>query len=118
VLFPAGYLVGIQFGLIGVALAWAVVMPIWFCFMAATAGHHTGSSLGAILQKMASPFVAAAVMWIAVTLSGRALDGLGVSPLAAMIGLVAIGVLAYVSMIVVVDRRAVEDLKSLRQRSE
>ncbi len=117
VLFPTGYLVGIRFGVVGVALAWAVVMPIWFCIMAATAGRHTQSSLGGILRRMGSPFVAATVMWVAVTLSGRVLEGLGISVLASVLSLVVMGVLVYASVIVLVDRQVLEDLKSLRQRS-
>src|SRR3546814_452625 len=100
ILFPTAFLIGAEWGLIGIAWAWLVAAPLLFLLSARMTGPRLGISLWQVARAMLPGLAPALVMAIAVALADRWL--LGPLALAAPIRLtllVALGALLYTALL-------------------
>ena len=105
---PAAFLVGAQGGVNGLAYAWLIAIPLVFVFRLPGTMRSVGVRPGDLLTVAWSPFTAAAMMYLVVTVSRGILGGVpGVARLAI---LVAVGVCTYCVVLALIDRRALPDV--------
>jgi teichuronic acid exporter len=110
VVFPVCFVVGVQWGLTGLALAWPVAWLLNFLLGLRRLAVPIGLKLSQILLAAAGPVSAGLPMVGAIALTRWATpalsDGLRL-PL-----LIAVGALVYLALITALDRRAWTDLRS------
>lgn len=61
------FVIGCKFGLLGIALAWAVVFPLVFIFNTARTAPYLGITIGAIGGAVYKPMLASCLMYAVVT---------------------------------------------------
>lgn len=93
VLLPIAFLVGVQFGITGIAAAWIVSHPILLAIVAARALPVIGVTFRRYLRATAPPVLAAAAMALLVAAADAALPAL--APVARLGVLVLVGAVAY-----------------------
>ena len=117
-LMPVAFLVGAQWGVLGLAWAWVIAYPIYTFASAARALPVLGIRARAIADGVAPPLAAALAMAAVVLAIGRALPEL--PDLTRLAVLVAAGALSYaVALVIVARAQATEffDAVVLRRRS-
>src|SRR3546814_11341905 len=72
ILFPAGFLIGAEWGLIGIAWAWLVTAPLLLLLSARLTAPRLGLSLWQITLAMLPGLDPALVMDVAVRICGQA----------------------------------------------
>jgi hypothetical protein len=102
VLLPTGFLVGAQWGLAGLCLAWLVSVPLAYSFAVPAVLRRLGLSARDLLAECAAPAAAALVMYLAV---GALRSLVGPDPMARLVTLSAAGALVYFAVMAVVSRR-------------
>jgi len=111
VIMPLAFLVGIQFGALGLAWAWLTGYPLFALLTARIAGRVIGLELRRLLRAVAPGFIAAVVMAIIVMLA----DGM-LPPMAAGLRLVllaGIGAVSYMAVLAIVSPETVKELAAL-----
>jgi len=111
VIMPLAFLVGIQFGALGLAWAWLTGYPLFALLTARIAGRVIGLELRRLLRAVAPGFIAAVVMAIIVMLA----DGM-LPPTAAGLRLVllaGIGAVSYMAVLAIVSPETVKELAAL-----
>ncbi|WOF43868.1 lipopolysaccharide biosynthesis protein [Sphingopyxis indica] len=114
ILFPTAFLIGAEWGLIGIAWAWLVAAPLLYLLSARMTGPRLGISLWQVARAMLPGLAPALVMAIAVALADRWL--LGPLALAAPIRLtllVALGALLYTALLWLLEREAIAEVMRL-----
>lgn len=113
-LLPAAFLIGVNWGVSGLAWAWVAIWPVFLLFTAARSLPVIGLSwrdwIGAILP----PVLAAVAMALVVALVDRALPGLG--PLPHVLVLTAAGAAVYGAWLWFFGRATVEDAIAMIRR--
>lgn len=112
VAITASLLVGAQWGVIGVCVAWASATSALFLFVLARAAQVTALSAGAILAPLVRTFLAGGLMYAAVALARRFL-GAGLDPLPLTVVLVAVGAAVYTAAIWLLARDDARELLAL-----
>ena len=113
IVMPLAFAVGLQFGLVGLALTWVVVYPLVFVQNLARAGPVLGVRAREMLSAMARPAIISAAMYAAVALARTAADaGSGVM-LAVLIG---VGAATYALMSVAANRDGVREMLDFAAR--
>lgn len=108
------FLVGVQGGMIGLALAWLVAYPLYLALGSRRALPVIGARAGAVMQAIAPTAAAAVAMAGAVRLADRALPL--AAPLPRLAILVPVGALAYAAAMLLVARPLLRDLYALARR--
>jgi teichuronic acid exporter len=113
VIAPATFLIGVQWGLVGLSVAWLVWVPVVFVQSMLRSMPALGLRLGALLRAMAPAAAAGVLMYASVAAARWALaPHLGHSPL--LLGaLVAVGALGYCAASWVLNRAGVRELLGL-----
>jgi O-antigen/teichoic acid export membrane protein len=107
VLLPVAFLVGVRYGIAGIAAAWIVAHPILLAIVAARALPVLGIPAGRYLRAIAPPVLAAAAMALLVVATDAALP---VLPSAARLGtLVAVGAITYLGALMLFAPASVRD---------
>ncbi|PQM28547.1 lipopolysaccharide biosynthesis protein [Sphingopyxis lindanitolerans] len=110
ILFPTAFLIGAQWGLIGMAWAWLIAAPLLLILTARLSAPLIGVSLRDI-GRAALPGVAPAlVMAVAVGFAGEALANLGWSAPVRLALLVALGALLYGALLWFLERAALNEV--------
>jgi len=115
ILFPAGFLIGAQFGLIGLAWAWLVTMPLLLIITAKLSAPVIGVTLADIGRAMLPGLAPALVMAVAVGLIERALPAGMIAPLRLAI-LVGAGGVIYPALLWLLEKDAIAEIKRLLLR--
>ncbi len=110
---PTAFLVGVRYGITGVAAGWLAVEPILMVYMLTTVLKEIRMPLRNFLGNLSAPFfasVAMAVLVIAVKVYAGLMD---YSPAAVLAATITSGVVGYVSIIMVFCKNTVADMKSV-----
>lgn len=102
VVFPASFLVGVQWGLTGLALSWPIAWLLNFCIGFPRVVKPIGLNLTSMASAMATPLVAGLPMVAAITLTRMATSAWSDAyrlPL-----LVVVGAGAYLAVVTLIDR--------------
>lgn len=115
VLLTAAFLVGIRWGLTGMAIAWLAAYPIYFALSARRALPVIGVAAATVARAIAPPVVASVAMAAAVMLVDHVLPP--APPPAHLAILVGVGALTYAGWIAIFARPLLADLMRLARRS-
>ncbi|HEX6006226.1 MAG TPA: lipopolysaccharide biosynthesis protein [Burkholderiales bacterium] len=112
VVTPVAFLVGVQWGLIGLSLAWVASVPVVFVFSMSRGLPAVGLRIPALLCAMARPAVAASIMVAAVTIARFLLEARLSAPWT-LAALVAVGVAGYLTASLLFNREGTREARSL-----
>lgn len=111
VIMPFAFLVGIEFGALGLAWAWLIGCPLFALLTARIAGPVIGLAMRPLLAAIAPGFIAAVLMALVVLLADHLLP-----PMAAGIRLAlltGLGAIAYTCILASLSRATVHELAAL-----
>lgn len=114
VLLPAAFLIGVHWGVKGLALTWIAVWPVFLAITAARSLPVIGLSWRDWLAAIAPPVTAAAAMGLVVVLIDRTLPPL--APLPHLLLLAAAGTAIYGAWLWLFARQTVEDAIGMIRR--
>ncbi len=98
---PAAFLVGIQWGLTGVCIAWLVTYPLYFSIALTRGLPHVGVSMGQYLKCLLAPLMSAVLMYLAVFGVRHLIVSLQLPASVLLPVLIGTGAIAYTGAIVV-----------------
>ncbi|HTG38551.1 lipopolysaccharide biosynthesis protein [Sphingomonas sp.] len=114
VMLPLAFLIGIRFGVMGLAWAWVAVWPLYLAFTASRSLDQVGSSAAAMLRAIAPPVLAGLAM-AAITL-GVDLLLPAMPALPRLTILVATGALAYGGWLILFARETLWEVIAFARR--
>jgi O-antigen/teichoic acid export membrane protein len=115
VLFPAAFLVGSHWGLLGVCVAWVVTYPVNLLNLFRRVGRVTNTSLTSLIQPLLSPLAGSLAMYIAVEVTRTALPG-GIDPAKSLAFLIITGLAVYLTYTAIFLRPLLGEFTSLVRR--
>ena len=118
ILFPASFLIGAQWGLVGMAWAWLVSAPLLLIVTARLSAPLIGISLWDVARAMLPGLAPALVMAIGVGFADRALESLGLAPPVQLALLVALGGAFYGALLWLLERDALAEVIRLVRRRQ
>ncbi|HMP46177.1 MAG TPA: lipopolysaccharide biosynthesis protein [Sphingopyxis sp.] len=118
IVFPAAFLIGAQWGLIGMAWAWLVAAPLLLIVTARLSAPLLGVSLWDVARAMLPGLAPALLMAIAVGFAGQALAALGWAPPIRLLLLVGLGVALYGALLWLLEREAIAEVLRLILRRQ
>ena len=114
VLLAIGFLIGVQWGVIGLGLAWIAAYPLYLAISLWRAAPVIGVRVRDIAAAIAPPLAAAVAMALVVLLIDRALPPL--IPFARLSALVGVGAATYGAWLYVFARSTVDEVITLIRR--
>jgi len=110
---PLGFLVGAQWGPVGLGMAWLVLYPWVFLLSVAHVGRLAGVRVAVILGSIRSPACAGVLMWaVVVTAKSFLAHGQG-SEVVRLVELVVIGAAVYVGCMLILNQAAIREAMRL-----
>ena len=113
-IFVVAFMIGVQWGLTGLCLAWLVCMPIASLITMRINMKVLGTPMNSFFISMARPAIAAFVMYCIVSLC-RSTVLSSVSDLPKLALGIIVGFISYVGVIMAIDRKGVNELIGLLQ---
>ena len=113
VMMTLSFYIGVYWGLAGVSLVWVVIFPLVFALNLVQMGKIVGVEFGAVLKCVRWPVLAGMVMYGAVEWSRSLMVVADLSLVVRMALLIAVGAGAYVSVMLLVNRRGVGEILAL-----
>ena len=110
ILFPAAFLVGAKWGLVGMAWAWLIAAPVLLLVTARLSAPLIGVTLWDIARAMLPGLVPALVMAIGVGFMSEAIAPLGLSAAIRLAALVALGAALYGALLWLLEREAIAEV--------
>jgi len=110
ILFPVSFLVGAEWGLIGMAWAWLIAAPLLLIVTARLSAPLIGISLWDVARAMLPGLAPALVMAIGVGFAGQALESLGLAAPVQLALLVGLGVALYGALLWLLEREALAEV--------
>ncbi|SBV34326.1 Polysaccharide biosynthesis protein [uncultured Sphingopyxis sp.] len=110
VLFPVSFLVGAEWGLIGMAWAWLVAAPLLLIVTARLSAPLIVISLWDVARAMLPGLAPALVMAIGVGFAGQALESLGLAAPVQLALLAGLGVALYGALLWLLEREALSEV--------
>ena len=114
IMVPA-FLVGAQFGPVGLAIAWAGAYPLVFLVTSYRVGRGVGTGIGELLASMSRPLLAATGMYVTVLLATPLLFG-APGDVHFLLQQAAIGALSYTGLLFLIHREGIDELRELVSR--
>ena len=118
IIFPTAFMIGAQWGLIGMAWAWLVAAPLLLLLTARLAAPLIGISLWDIARAMLPGLVPALLMAIGVGVAAQLLAETGWAPAIRLALLVGLGVALYGALLWILERAAITEVLRLVLRRE
>jgi O-antigen/teichoic acid export membrane protein len=118
ILFPVAFLIGAQWGLIGMAWAWLIAAPLLLLVTARFSAPLIGVSLWEIGRAMLPGLAPALVMAVAVGLTGEAIEPLRLAAPIRLAVLAALGVALYGALLWLLEREAIAEVLRLILRRQ
>jgi O-antigen/teichoic acid export membrane protein len=115
VLFPAAFIIGSHWGIVGVCAAWLVAYPIQFLGLLRRVALVSGTSTASLIIPLLSPLAGSLIMYAAVRLASSLLPA-GLGTWSTLLYLVATGVVVYFSYAFLFLRPLVAELAALARR--
>ena len=116
IIFPTAFLIGAQWGLIGMARAWLIAAPLLLLLTARLSGPLIGVSLGDVARAMLPGLAPALLMAVGVALAGEALAPFALAAPVRLALLVALGVLLYGGLLWLFAREALAEVQRVALR--
>ncbi len=113
ILFPATFLVGAQWGLIGMAWAWLVAAPTLLVLTARLSAPLNGVSLLDVGRAMLPGLVPALGMAVTVRFASEGIAGTGLTAPMRLVVLVSLGVCLYGALLWLLEREALAEVLRL-----
>lgn len=110
VILALAFLVGVRWGVTGLALAWIVAYPLYLAISCWRALPAIGARLGDVARAVATPLLASTIMGAAVVLADRATN---LPPLPRLALLVAVGGATYAACLLVFGRALLREMLAL-----
>ncbi len=110
----SAFLVGTQFGLIGLTLAWLMVFPALFLFNLLRSCEHMDLAAKDIVSSLARPALASGLMYAAVAATRQLLPWS--APVGNLLILIAGGAVSYLIFTFAVNREGIAEVRSLLAR--
>lgn len=110
ILFPAAFLIGAEWGLVGMAWAWLIAAPLLFLITARLSAPLIGVSLWDIVRAMLPGLAPALVMAIGVGFTSEAIAPLDLPAAIRLAALVALGVTLYGALLWLLEREAIAEV--------
>lgn len=117
IIMPAAFLVGVQWGVLGLSLTWVIVFPLVFFLNLRRMLAMVHLGLKDVFSSMVPSVLASAFMYAAVTGSREAFAG-SVPEAVLLALLIAVGVLAYSVVTMLLNRDAIREMAALVARPE
>ncbi|WP_447750005.1 lipopolysaccharide biosynthesis protein [Sphingopyxis fribergensis] len=117
-LFPVAFLVGAEWGLIGMAWAWLVAAPLLLLVTARLSASLIGVTLWDIARAMLPGLAPALVMALGVGFASQAIAPLGLAAPVRLAALVALGVALYGALLWLLEREALSEVIRLVLRRQ
>ena len=111
VVMPVAFVIGCQWGVLGLTLAWVIAYPVVFLAMLIRTARVIGTRVGLFFQAMSAPLLPAAGMYLAVTATRTAVGDL--SQPAVLVVLIAVGAFTYTALLFVLDRAGIREAMEL-----
>jgi len=118
VLSVAAFVVGLRWGIVGVAAAYAVVAAITEPLYARATARALGASLSELLRPLGGVAAATGTMAAALVLARQALEAGGAGSGTTLALLVGIGVASYAALVPLLARPVVDDVRQALRRTE
>ncbi|WP_432768361.1 MAG: lipopolysaccharide biosynthesis protein [Sphingopyxis sp.] len=118
ILFPIAFLIGAQWGLVGMAWAWLIAAPLLLLITARLSAPLIGVSLGDIGRAMLPGLAPALVMAVGVGVAAQLLVPLGWAAPFRLMLLVGLGGVLYVALLWVLEREAIAEVLRLVLRRQ
>ena len=113
VMMPIGILIGVNWGLLGVCLAWVIVYPAYYAIMLSRALPALGVRLLDYLATLRGAFFCSLVMYLAVYGMREYLGGYSISMLTQLILLVITGAVTYLLTALIIQRNIITEVREL-----
>jgi len=118
ILFPAAFLIGAEWGLIGMAWAWLIAAPLLLLVTARLSAPLIGVSLWDIGRAMLPGLAPALVMAVGVGIAAQLLAPFGIVAVIRLALLVAFGVALYGALLWLLEREAIAEVLRLVLRRQ
>ena len=111
----AGFAVGVQYGIVGLSVAWVAVFPLAFLANLRTWLPVLGMRASQLLGAMARPALAGAGMF---ALVGAVRAAGAPAGLTGLVTLILVGAIAYAALSLLINREGLHDVRSLFRRRQ
>lgn len=118
ILFPTAFLIGAQWGLIGMAWAWLVAAPLLLLITAYRTAPLIGVSVWEVGRAMLPGLTPALAMAVGVGLAAQLMAPLGIAAPLRLVALVALGVALYAGLLWLLERDAIAEVVRLVVRRQ
>ncbi len=113
VIMPVAFYIGAHWGAVGVAFAWLVAYPPYFCIAMKFVLRTIGMRLTTYIREFIYPAVFSGIMYLAVTLVREVISPHLNNTVLELIVLVFVGVLTYTTLVLLFQRDALKQLFSM-----
>ncbi|WP_249340013.1 lipopolysaccharide biosynthesis protein [Sphingopyxis sp. L1A2A] len=118
IIFPAAFLIGAEWGLIGMAWAWLIAAPLLLIVTGRLSAPLIGVSLWDVGRAMLPGLAPALVMAVGVGFTAQAIAPLGLAAPLRLVALVALGVALYGALLWLLEREAIAEVTRLVLRRQ
>ena len=118
IMFPVAFLVGAEWGLIGMAWAWLIAAPLLLLVTALLSTPLIGVTLWDVGRAMLPGLAPALVMAVGVGLAAQAMVPIGLAAPGQLVALVALGVMLYGGLLWLLEREAIAEVLRLVRRRQ
>ncbi len=116
VIMPTAFVIGSQWGIKGVAIAWVVGYPVYFVIMLIRSLPLLGVSGLRYFQSLWAQALAAIIMYVVVNASSSQLNSLNVPAMLVLCTIVVIGMTTYLLTVRMIDRALLPEMLSLLRK--
>ncbi|MBU0824518.1 MAG: lipopolysaccharide biosynthesis protein [Alphaproteobacteria bacterium] len=116
--FPIAFLIGAEWGLIGMAWAWLIAAPLLLLVTALLSAPLIGVTLWDVARAMLPGLAPALVMAVGVGLAAQAIAPIGLAAPVQLVALVALGVMLYGGLLWLLEREAIAEVLRLVRRRQ
>lgn len=118
IMFPVAFLIGAEWGLIGMAWAWLIAAPLLLLVTALLSAPLIGVTLWDVGRAMLPGLAPALVMAVGVGLAAPAIVPIGLAAPGQLVALVALGVMLYGGLLWLLEREAIAEVLRLVRRRQ
>ncbi|MBW8297590.1 lipopolysaccharide biosynthesis protein [Sphingopyxis sp.] len=118
IMFPAAFLIGAEWGLIGMAWAWLIAAPLLLLVTALLSAPLIGVTLRDVGRAMLPGLAPALVMAVGVGLAAEATAPIGLAAPVQLVALVALGGMLYGGLLWLLEREAIAEVLRLVRRRQ
>ena len=113
VLMPAAFLIGVQWGLLGVSLAWLLAYPFYFLITLWITMPIVGMKVSRYIGEFIGPMAMGGIMYVAVILARHFISPLLPNAILQLAMLISVGALTYSLLAILFQRKVLLELISM-----